>query len=240
MAAKKYFVDIDLNRNALANAVLENTTAANVVDPKKGQIIFDTESKTLKYWDGGVWQSSETRLSGALQYKGGIASNAAEPNLPQAGDLYVFNSYGRAVNFEKAGQELYVEIGDFAIRNSANGWDIIQGNVSDATVAKPGMVQLATESEAINATNSTKVITPSSLGKWANQANNTVVRKKIYNDQTIAIAGTELSHDFDSPQVKVYDQTGDEVDVMVVHSANKVTLSVNRKNLEKAKVVISS
>jgi hypothetical protein len=46
--------------------------------------------------------------------------------------------------------------------------------------------------------------------------------------------------DFDSPPVKVYDKTGDEVDVMIVHSANKVTLSVNRTNLLLAKVVISS
>ena len=88
MAAKKYFVDIDLQKNELVSAVLHNTTSGGVATPVAGQIIFDTDSDTLKYYDGTAWQSSETRLDGALQYKGSIAHGAAAAvcRAPVGGD----------------------------------------------------------------------------------------------------------------------------------------------------------
>lgn len=237
MAAKKYFVDIDLQKNELVSAVLHNTTAGGVAGAVAGQIIFDTGDSVLKYYDGTAWQSSETRLDGALQYKGSIAHNAAAANSPQQGDLYVFSSAGTATNYGGG----VVEAGDFAIYNGS-GWDVIQGNTVDATETVKGVVELATDAETITGSDTVRAITPSNLTAWATQTNKTVVRKRVYSNQTIATTGTTLTHGIgtDNPQVAVYDSNDDEIDVLVEIGSGTVTLTVNGTNLTGNTVVITA
>jgi hypothetical protein len=239
MAAKKYFVDIDLNRNELVNAVLHNTTeAAADSGAVTGQIIFDTGTDTLKYYDGSVWQSAETRLDGALQYKGAIAANAAAPvSTPQQGDLYVFNTPGTAENYGGG----VVEVGDFAIYDGSE-WDVIQGNTIDATEEVKGVVQLATDQDTKTGSNTVKAITPSNLTAWAGQENKTVTRKRVFTEQDIETTGTTLTHEIgsDNPHVVVYDSDHDEVDVLVEKGTGTVTLTVNGTTLENTTVVITA
>lgn len=237
MAAKKYFVDIDLQKNELVNAVLHNTTAGGVGSPVSGQIIFDTGDDVLKYYDGTTWQVAETRLDGALQYKGAIAHNAAAATSPQQGDLYVFNSAGTATNYGN----VVVEVGDFSIYNGS-GWDVIQGNTVDATETVKGVVELATDAETITGSDTVRAITPSNLTAWAAQTNKTVVRKRVYSNQTIATTGTTLTHGIgsDNPQVAVYDSNDDEIDVLVEIGSGTVTLTVNGTNLTGTTVVITA
>ena len=237
MAAKKYFVDIDLQKNELVSAVLHNTTSGGVATPVAGQIIFDTDSDTLKYYDGTAWQSSETRLDGALQYKGSIAHGAAAAVSPQTGDLYVFTSAGTATNYGN----VPVEVGDFSIYNGT-GWDVIQGNTVDATDAVKGVVELATDAETITGSDTVRAVTPSNVTAWATQANKTVVRKRVYSNQTIETGGTALTHGIgtDNPQVVVYDSNDDEIDVLVEIGSGTVTLTVNGSNLTGTTVVITA
>jgi hypothetical protein len=237
MAAKKYFVDIDLNQNELVSAVLQNTTSGGVASPVAGQIIFDTGDNVLKYYDGTAWQASETRLDGALQYKGSIAHNAAAAASPQQGDLYVFNSAGTATNYGGG----VVEAGDFAIYNGSS-WDVIQGNTVDASESDKGVVELATDAETIDGSDTVRAITPSNLTAWATQSNKTVVRKRVYSNQTISTTGTTLTHGIgtDDPQVAVYDSNDDEIDVLVEIGSGTVTLTVNGTNLTGNTVVITA
>jgi hypothetical protein len=237
MAAKKYFVDIDLQKNELVSAVLHNTTTGGVASPVSGQIIFDTDDDVLKYYDGSAWQSAETRLDGALQYKGSITHDEGAATSPQSGDLYVFSSAGTATNYGN----VVVEVGDFAIYNGTS-WDVIQGNTVDATDSVKGVVELATDAETISGSDTVRAITPSNLTAWAGQTDKTVVRKRVYSNQTISTSGTTLTHGIgtDNPQVVVYDSDDDEVDVLVEIGSGTVTLTVNGSNLTGTTVVITA
>ena len=232
MAAKKYFVDIDLNKNQLLNTVLENTTEAlAAVNQTLGQIIFDTGSKTLKYFDGAKWQSSETRLEGALQYKGPIAHDSKITLNAQKGDLYIFNSPPAGTSAESTlfGGAI-VEKGDFAIWNGAT-WDIIQGNTVEATDEQKGVVELATQAD-FNSEAANVAITPANISAWANPVggNKSILRKEVISSVTIKTDGSTLiSYTLPSgnPTVRVYDFENNEIEVAIENVNGQIKLTSN-------------
>ena len=242
MAAKKYFANLDLNQNQIKNAVLETVTSASVVGPSSGQIIFDTESSVLKYYDGTTWQSPVTRLEGQMVYKGAVAHNASAPGTVTSGDLYAFTSSGVATNFGGS----VVEAGDYALYNG-DSWMIIQGNTIEASTTSAGIVQLATDEETIDAIDTSKAASPSGLTAWADDMNTLaanrkqIARKKVYTSQTINSSGLTLTHAIgkNNPQVSVFNSAGAKVSLEVTKGNGTVVLTSNT-SLSGATVVISA
>ncbi len=57
--AKKFLVDIDLNKNELQNAIVQNL-ATDPNSPVKGQMYFNTTSNRFRIYDGTVWEELGT------------------------------------------------------------------------------------------------------------------------------------------------------------------------------------
>lgn len=239
MAKNKYFVDINLNKNALLNLILQKATISAIQNPIAGQIIFDTNDNLLKYYDGATWQASVNRLSGALQFKG-LISDYTKPAVSgaQAGDLYILGANGVISNYNGD----TVKIGDFIIY-SGSSWDTIRGNIVFSNENELGIVEeIATNEETITGTDLRRVITPASLSAWALQTNKNVIRQRVYVSQTISTLGTTLVHNIgnDNPIVAVYDQNGREAVVAVSIGNGIVTVTVNHNDLENATIIIAA
>jgi hypothetical protein len=236
MAAKKYFANLDLNKNQIKSAVLETVTSASIAVPLAGQVIFDTGSDVFKYYDGSAWQSPVTRFEGQIVYKGAVGHDAAAPGSVTNGDLYVFTSSGTATNYGGG----VVETGDYVIYDGFN-WTVIQGNLISASTSGKGVVQLATNVEAIAGSDTSKAIVPSSLTAWADEEDKTIVRKRVYSSQTINSSGLTLTHSIgkNDPKVSVYNSAGAKVSLEITKGTGTVILTSNVE-ISGATVVISA
>ena len=227
MAAKKYFVDLNLNKNQITELSLENRTNDPNI-PVSGEIYFNSVDKKIKFYDGSSWQSLGQVSADYVVYKGTLAHTASAPSSPKTGDLYIFSSSGVAVNF--ANQK--VESGDFAIYNGST-WDIIQKNIDlqIATEAEPGIVELATQQEVNTGTDTSRVITPVTLdGFRINKAISSVL---LFENKTINNAGTTLTHNLSNKNITlecyennrkiILEYTVPTINTAVVYSTIEIT-----------------
>lgn len=60
--AKKFLTNLDLNKNQLLNAIIQNL-AVEPAEGKEGQIIYDSASKKLKIHNGESWQEVGSTLT---------------------------------------------------------------------------------------------------------------------------------------------------------------------------------
>jgi hypothetical protein len=225
MASKKFFVDIDLQKQQLRQVRIENVVnASGVSTPVSGQMVFDTTMSRMAFYNGTSWEFLNQVAVDTINYKGAIAHNGLVSN-PDVGDMYIFNSAGTATNFGGA----VVQVGDFAIYNGST-WDIIQGNVVSATTSTAGIVQLALDSDATTGTDTEKALTSSNLTAWATQSDKTVVRKRVYVGEPLSTTPNVLTHGIgsDNPMVMVYeDSTGAEIICDIIKGSGTVTVTTN-------------
>lgn len=79
--SRKFLVSIDLNKNELQNAAIQNLATAPS-SPVAGQIYFDTTDAELYYYDGTSWIS--TQQNSQVTY----GTLSARPSAGEAGRLY--------------------------------------------------------------------------------------------------------------------------------------------------------
>ena len=165
MGAKKYFTDLDLNQNQIKNVVIEKFQESNSfeasINKKAGRIVFDSvfdanlgedangnplSKNEIKYWDGTNWQSVISRFEGQIVYKGQIKGSDELNFESKIGDLYVFITESINPTLNKR-----VFPGDMVICNDSyrtvngfqNHWEIIKGNVVEASETNRGVVKFA-------------------------------------------------------------------------------------------------
>jgi hypothetical protein len=225
MASKKFFVDIDLQKQQLKQVRIENVVnASGVSTPVSGQMVFDTTRSRMAFYNGTSWEFLNQVAVDTINYKGAIAHDGLVSN-PDVGDMYIFNSAGTATNFGGA----VVQVGDFAIYNGSS-WDIIQGNVVSASESTAGIVRLATSEETITGTDNTIATSPANITAWATQSDKTVVRKRVYAGEPLSTTPNVLTHGIgsDNPMVMVYeDSTGAEIICDIIKGSGTVTVTTN-------------
>ena len=204
MAAKKYFVDLNLNKNQITELSLENRET-DPSSPVSGEIYFNSNDKKIKFYDGSSWQSIGQVSADYVVYKGTLAHSASAPSSPKIGDLYFFSSSGIAVNF---GNQT-VESGDFAIYNGTT-WDIIQKNLNIelATDGTAGVVELATQNEVNAGTDAGRVVTPATLEGY--RLDRTLSSVLLFTNRTITVAGTTLTHNLGNKNLVLEFYQGNE------------------------------
>ena len=241
MAAIQFFTNLNLNRNEIQNAVIENTTENDIQNPVIGQLIFDTDIASLKYYDGETWQISKARMPGLLVYKGMIRHDVgSEPSDPKTGDLYVFSSGGMTNVFGA----VEVQIGDFLLYDGTEtgwAWTVIQGNVVPATIANPGVIRLANNMDVITGIDAEKALVSKYLKNWENQTNKALRRKRVYVDQTVDSLGLILYHNIGKNNVMVntYNMSNERIDFDVEKNDGYIVLKSNF-SISGIRVVISA
>jgi hypothetical protein len=189
---KKFFVDINLQGNALNNA----TIGSNSDMTKGGSFRFD--GTRLEYFDGSSVQSVAnladiSAVTGGLILQGGYNAATETPNITSGsalkGFFWVVTEAGSFLGES-------VQIGDSIIAKvdaagaSIGDWLILQGNIVTATDEVEGIVRLATQAEVDAGTEGGAVVlTPATFAASSqlSDINNSI---KDLSDEKLAIDGS--------------------------------------------------
>ena len=236
MAQRKFYVDLDLNKNQLISAALQNVAVSGIASPATGQVAFDTVVNKLAFYDGSAWQYAGEVSLDTVSYKGGIAHSATEPSPKEKGDMYVFTSAGTAS--WTVGSQV-VQTGDFTIY-SGSQWDVIQQNIVAASETEAGYVELATDAEANTGSDTSRAITPSNL-EYVRQQKTFASVKEFTAQSLVANTGLALSHNLNtkSVQVAVYDTNDAQIEVQVVATSTAAVTLTSNVSLSGVRVVVT-
>lgn len=192
MAVKEFYHDIDLVKlSELKNFRVHNITtsargtlAGTLSTTHKGLSVWDTDLSALYIWNGSAFVV-QGGVAGAMNFKGVVAYNAAEPGSPATGDYYVFSTAG--TNTWNTSD--VVQVGDSVVWDGTN-WQFIQGNVLASSETVAGVIEIATQAETNAGTDDVRAITPLKL---ATNLTAKALAKTYFNSSLTLVANTPLT-----------------------------------------------
>jgi hypothetical protein len=191
---KKFFVDINLQGNALNNATIGSNS-----DMTKGGS-FQYNGTRLEYYNGSVVQlvanmNDISAVTGGLIFQGGYDPTTNIPDIADGtakkGYFWVATAAGTFLGEAvQVGDSLIATVNDAGA--SIGDWLILQGNVVIATDTVDGIVRLATQEEVNNGVEGggAVVLTPATFENSQQLAdiNNSI---KELGDDKLAIDGSQ-------------------------------------------------
>ena len=186
MANKKFYVDINLQDNALENAKVGTSSSINSLE---GAFQYDAVAKRLQYNDStGVKEVAHLGdIVGLLNFKGGYDASLDVPNLTspasgavEEGDFYVVTADGTFFGEQlRVGDSLIAKVDDPA---GLADWVVLQNNLDIATNVTPGIVYLANAADISAGTPGAYAVTASDLYNELDA--------KVSRDGTLAMTGS--------------------------------------------------
>jgi hypothetical protein len=149
--ARKFLVSIDLNKNELQNAVIQNLATAPGT-PLDGQIYYNTSDDTLYFWNGSAWinvvQQAEILYNTFSNRPTAGAGNTGSLFFATDQNLLYFSNgtaWSQVSTFGNA--TATTSYGDTAVNGSANTY-----SRSDHTHGTPSLTSTAPQNQAIGDT----------------------------------------------------------------------------------------
>ena len=147
--SQKWFNNIDLQQNELQNGVIQNL-AGNPSNGKAGQIYYNTVDKGYRYYNGSAWVSITAEAAKFIKAGNGLTSTGTDTVTISLGDPSASGYSGSDAN----------TYGSNSVTDNSHTHQI---SLPDATETVKGVIELATEDEAIEGIDTTRAINAKQL-----------------------------------------------------------------------------
>lgn len=144
--SQKWFNNIDLQQNELQNGVIQNL-AADPTSGKAGQIYYNTVDKGYRYHNGTAWVSITAEAVKSIIAGDGLTSSGTDTVTISLGDPSASGSGSNTYGSNSVTAESHTH----------------QIKLPDASTSTKGVIELATDAEATEGTDTTRAINAKQL-----------------------------------------------------------------------------